>query len=305
MNVGLRPELVALIRCPADGGELTVVAAATNPQGHALAGELTCRCGQNFPIIDGIAVMLPKSLMNTDSEYEKEQRDIAATEDDFDWENAVASQSEMASTLAALGPCAGKTILELGSGRGRFTRLMTGARAIVALDFSLESLRKVARRVDASVPMLLVCADVSWFRSQNGAFDRVFSTLTSNLPTRGHRDAMNRLAAEALKPDGAFVLSAHYFGLREWLHREPKGGYYPGSKIFRQLFTKADLHAEMRPYFAEQRHERIQVMIPLLGRLGLSRWSSPRFAEKVPGVNLLAALLLVTAKAPQRAGNVR
>jgi uncharacterized protein YbaR (Trm112 family)/predicted RNA methylase len=294
-----------LIRCPADGDELSVVATASNPQGHALAGSLKCRCGQSFPIVDGVAVMLPQALLNTDSEYEKSQRDIAATEDDFDWENAIASQSEIASTLAALGPCAGKTILELGSGRGRFTRLMHGARAIVALDFSLESLRKVAKRVDPSIPVILVCADVSWFRARSGVFDRVFSTLTSNLPTREHRDAMNRLAAEALKPDGAFVLSAHYFGLREWLHREPKGGYYPGSKIFRQLFTKSELHAEMRPFFAQQRHERIQVMLPLLSRLGLARWSSPRFAEKVPGVNLLASLLLVTAKAPQRAGTQR
>jgi hypothetical protein len=133
----------------------------------------------------------------------------------------------------------------------------------------------------------------------------VFSTLTSNLPTRALRDAMNRLAAEALKPDGAFVLSAHYFGLREWARKEPKEGYYPGSKIFRQLFTKTDLHAEMRPFFAQQRHERIQVMQPLLNKLGLAKWQSPRIAEKVPGVNLLASLLLVTAKAPQRAPESR
>ena len=173
-------------------------------------------------------------------------------------------------------------------------------RALVALDFSLESLRKVAQRVDPADPILLVCADVSWFRAQPGAFDRVFSTLTSNLPTRELRDAMNRLAAEALKPDGAFVLSAHYFGLREWVRKEPKEGYYPGSKIFRQLFTKADLHAEMRPFFGQQRHERIQVMLPLLNQLGLAKFQSPRLAEKVPGVNLLASLLLVTARAPQR-----
>lgn len=302
---GLRPELISLLRCPADGGELSLVATSSNPQGHARSGSLQCRCGQAFPIVDGIAVMLPGSALNSDSEYEKGQRDIAATEDDFGWENAIASQSEMEATLAALGPCEGKTVLELGSGRGRFTRLMTGARAIVALDFSLESLRKVAARVDPAIPMILVCADVSWFRTQPGAFDRVFSTLTSNLPTREHRDAMNRLAAEALKADGAFVLSAHYFGLREWLHREPKDGYYPGSKIFRQLFTKAELHAEMQPYFGQQRHERIQVMLPLLARVGLGKWSSPRFAEKVPGMNLLAGLLLVTAKAPQSAGKPR
>jgi uncharacterized protein YbaR (Trm112 family)/predicted RNA methylase len=302
---GLRPELIGLIRCPADGGELSLAATSTTPAGHARSGTLRCRCGQSFPIIDGIAVMLPQSAMNTDSVYEQAQRDIAATADDYGWENTVESQSEMAATLAALGPCDGRTILELGSGRGRFTRLLHGMRALVALDFSLESLRKVAQRVDPAAPILLVCADVAWFRAQAGAFDRVFSTLTSNLPTRALRDAMNRLAAEALKPDGAFVLSAHYFGLREWARKEPKEGYYPGSKIFRQLFTKTDLHAEMRPFFAQQRHERIQVMLPLLNKLGLAKWQSPRIAEKVPGVNLLASLLLVTAKAPQRAPESR
>jgi len=301
MAVGLRPELVSLIRCPADGSELQVQAATSSPSGGALTGELSCACGRRFPIVDGIAVMLPPSVLNSDSEYEQSQRDIAAQGDDFDWENDVASRSEMAATLAALGPCAGHDILELGCGRGRFTRLMAQARAIVALDFSLESLRKVARRIDPAANILLVCADVTWFKTKPAAFDRVFSTLTSNLPTREHRDGMNRLAAEALRVDGRFVLSAHYFGLREWLHREPKGGYYPGSKIFRQLFTVRDLHGEMAPFFAMQRHERIQVMLPLLGRLGLGKWSSPRFAERLPGVNLLASLLLVTAAAPQPA----
>jgi uncharacterized protein YbaR (Trm112 family) len=268
---GLRPELIGLIRCPADGGELSLAATSTTPAGHARSGTLRCRCGQSFPIIDGIAVMLPQSAMNTDSVYEQAQRDIAATADDYGWENTVESQSEMAATLAALGPCDGRTILELGSGRGRFTRLLHGMRALVALDFSLESLRKVAQRVDPAAPILLVCADVAWFRAQAGAF----------------------------------VLSAHYFGLREWARKEPKEGYYPGSKIFRQLFTKTDLHAEMRPFFAQQRHERIQVMLPLLNKLGLAKWQSPRIAEKVPGVNLLASLLLVTAKAPQRAPESR
>jgi uncharacterized protein YbaR (Trm112 family)/predicted RNA methylase len=305
MSAGLRPEFVSLIRCPADGAELRVVATSSTAAGHVVSGALTCRCGQSFPIVEGIAVMLPRSQMNTDSEYEKSQRDIAATVDDFDWETAGASRSEMASTLAALGPCDGKTILELGCGRGRFTRLMSGARAIVALDFSFESLRKVAARVAPDAPILLVCADVTWFKTQPGAFDRVFSTLTSNLPTREHRDAMNRLAAEALRPDGSFVLSAHYFGLREWLLKEPKGGYYPGSRIFRQLFTRAELRAEMAPFFAKQRLDRIQVTLPLIARFGMARWSSPRFAEKLPGVNLLASLLLVTARAPQRAGAPR
>jgi uncharacterized protein YbaR (Trm112 family) len=305
MTAGLRPELISLLRCPADGGELTLTATSANAHGHARTGSLQCRCGQSFPVIDGIAVLLPKAALNSDSEYEQAQRDIAATADDYDWENSIESRSEMEATLQALGPCDGKTILELGSGRGRFTRLMTGMRALVALDFSLESLRKVAQRIDPAAPVLLVCADVTWFRTQPGAFDRVFSTLTSNLPTREHRDAMNRLAAEALKPDGAFVLSAHYFGLREWYHGEQKDGYYPGSKIFRQLFSKADLHAEMEPFFGRQKHERIQVILPLLSKIGLAKWQSPRIAEKVPVVNLLAALLLVTAQAPQRTGPSR
>ncbi len=298
MYAGILPELLHLIRCPLDAGELEFV---QPPSAAAVrSGSLRCTaCAQTFPIEHGIAVLLPPGTMHVEGAFEKTQRDHDAVETNLAWEDEPASRSEMESTLTALEPLRDTTVLELGCGCGRYTHLFATARAIVAVDFSIESLRRLASRLSSDLPVILICGDITCFKVAPGAFDRVFSTLTSNLPEAEHREQLYRLAGTALAAGGRFVSSAHYFGLRERWHREQKSGHYAGSNIYRRCFGSQELRAETLRFFGDVTCRRIVVLLPFISRLGLAMSGLARVAESIPAVNWFASLLLVTASKPR------
>jgi SAM-dependent methyltransferase len=301
MYSGIRKNQIAFLRCPDDGHELAVAKADVDAAGAIVQGSLACvRCDRCFEVRDGIIIMRNDASVHTESRNEELQRDQDARQAEFAWEEDSASASEIDSTLAALDPLEQMSVLELGCGCGRYThRLARRAENVIAVDFSIGSLRRLAARLRPQDPVALVCADVTQFKVAPGAFDRALSTLTSNLPTAEHRSALNRLAASALGAEGRFVFSAHYLGLRERLHGEQKAGHYPGSGIYRYLFGFREVRTETLFHFDDVRCRRIQVLVPLLGRLkSLARVLS-RIGEHVPGLNRFAGLLLVTARRPR------
>jgi len=204
-------------------------------------------------------------------------------------------------TLAAVEPLRGKVVLELGCGTGRYTEdLAQASKAVLAVDFSAESLRVLAAKLGAVDNVGLVQADVTRLALAGGAFDRAVSTLVSNLPTRAHREAMYRLVAEALHDEGSFLFSTHHYGLRERLRRVPQDGRYTPGGIYRRLFTRAEIGDELVPYFAARRSRPIQIALPLTTRLGLPLIPMSRVLERVPLLNRFGELLLVTARRPLR-----
>jgi SAM-dependent methyltransferase len=301
MYAGLKQELIRFLRCHADRGALEVVGIEIDAGGAIVHGSLACKsCTRRYPVRDGIVIMFATDEMNPDSRYESEQRNREAVQASFDWETLPWSQMEMLSTFAALQPISGTALLELGCGCGRYTHLLARqAEALVAVDFSIQSLRQLATRLSPADPVALVCADIARFEVASCAFDRVFSTATSNLPTPRHRDAMYRLAGHALVRGGKFVFSTHYLGLRERFQRKaPKSGYYDSNRIYRHLFGLRELRDEVRPHFSRVRCRRIQISLPFASRLGLPPVATSRIAEFISGLNRFASLLLVTAREP-------
>jgi SAM-dependent methyltransferase len=305
MYAGLKPELVCFLCCHADCGILEVAGIEADAGGAIVHGSLACKsCARRYPVRDGIVIMGATDEMHPDSRYEREQRDREAVQASFDWETLPWSRAEMLSTLAALRPISGTVLLELGCGCGRYTHLLARqAAALIAVDFSIQSLRQLATRLGPADPVALVCADIMRFGVAGRAFDRVLSTATSNLPTPRHRDAMYRLAGRALVRGGKFVFSAHYLGLRERFHRQaPKSGYYESNRIYRYLFGRRELRDEVRPHFYRVCCRRIQISLPFASRLGLPPAVTSRIAEFIPGLNRFASLLLVTTREPCETG---
>ena len=111
--------------------------------------------------------------------------------------------------------------------------------------------------------------DVTTMKVCAGHFDRVFSTLVSNLPSREHRNAMYRLASCALKPDGRLVFSTHHHGYRQRLRGETKSGRYKQGGIYRYKFTVSECKAELWPYFNVVNARPIQIYFPFARRLRL------------------------------------
>lgn len=302
MYRGFPLSLLSTLRCPQDRARLRLTG-QDQPPAHIQQGILTCSsCGATFRIDAGILRFLDVGALDSDSNRERIERDREATTRDPSWERAAWSQMEVLRMTAACEPLAGALVLELGAGTGRHTAVMAGrGAAIVAVDFSITSLEKIAQRAEAEWDVGLVHADCTRLAPAPGSFDLVVSTLISNLPTPQHRAATMQVAAEACKTAGRFVFGTHHYGVRARLHGEAKSGLYDGAPIYRYMFDRREIELETRRFFDDISCTPIQIMFPLAQRLHLPVVKLSRVAERLPLVNQLAALLLITARAPTHA----
>ena len=294
MIKGFPVSLINLIRCNIDGGELAIERLTADGD-YIIQGNIKCmKCGTVFKVQDGILDMLGKEIKDDKlSLYEMQVRDKIAI-DAIETFNEL-DEMEVPSTLQRLGNTANKTILELGCGTGRFTRKLTGnCDAILAVDFSKESLAVNARLMPANQSVGLVRADVSKLRLKQNSFDLALSTLYSNLPTSEIRLASSRCVFDALKPMGRYVLSAHHHEIRERLKGiKPAGEYDNG--IFYQSFTKQSLRQELKGCFSKIDFSTICIWLPYISRFEAARVFISKMSERIPLLNNLGALLLATA----------
>jgi SAM-dependent methyltransferase len=310
---GFPTELLALVRCPHDDGELDGSFQSESP-GSVVDGSVRCRaCDRSFRIKGGILRLLD-DLWEPDREsaHEARLRDSIVGNGDYveQFRGTRADQAfdrmEMRPTLTALAPLRDQVVLELGAGTGRYTvELVKESRAILAVDFSARSLETLAAklpdpRLQGGARVGLVQADVTRLCLAPRAFGRILSTLVSNLPTRAHRLAMYGLAAGALRADGQLVLSAHHYGLRQRLRHEPIDGRYSEGGIFRHLFGPSEILDELEPSFAQASCRPIQIALPFTYRWpGFPLEAVSRLAERLPLAKRLGFLLLATARGPK------
>ncbi len=308
MDVGFPSSLLSAMRCTYDGGGLQLVRDCqwsddnrTIAQGAARCVE----CGADFRIDEGILNLLGGHFPDDQSRREQAIRDELARRIDTaqppSWENDH-NLIERQTTLEALAADADTTMLELGCGDGRYTVLLAQVCLwVLAVDFSIESLRVLRRRLQGGWNVGLVLADVTMMKVAARQADVVFSTLTSNLPSREHRQALYRLAIWAVKPNGRFVFSVHHYGLRErWTGVEKRGCYEPGG-IYRYCFTVEECREEIRPYFRSVTARPMQIYLPFA-----RRWRVPlsRFCDRLPFVRNLGNQILCVAKRPRAAVQV-
>ncbi|MCP9469221.1 MAG: methyltransferase domain-containing protein [Nitrospira sp.] len=271
-----------------------------------LQGALVCAaCHRTFPIVDGILNLLNDRVLDLDEEsrYElavRDQRAVnAARAKGAAWYDNECGRAEFIPTVHALSVEPDTTVLELGCGDGRYTLPLAGqCQWVIAVDFSLESLRNLQRRRQEHRNIALVCADITTLRIMPKSCDRVLATLVSNLPSPIHREAMFLLAASAMKTDGRFVFSTHFHGLWRQLTFQSQAGRYEESDIYRYYFTMRECHDEVRKYFSAVTVRPIQFCLPLAGMLGLPLTKISRILEGIPIVNLFGQLLLCTAEQP-------
>lgn len=131
----MRREALNYLACPNCGSELTLRSAAREEKEHVMAGELVCaQCQAQFPIRDGVPVLLPTSLealkLQTASRFAEEWtrwKDLRGyyEEEFFAWVAPVTAEDFK-----------DKTVFEGGCGKGRHTAIVAahGARAIVSID---------------------------------------------------------------------------------------------------------------------------------------------------------------------------
>jgi len=301
MYEGFPPELVAGLRCPLDSGTLQLTAEVRFRE-SVRNGTLTCVvCQTAYPIAEGIATLFDPSTLDSVSRHELERRDGGAEKDNFEWERSTLSQMEVIPVMEALRPLKGMVVLELGCGKGRFTTVLAKeSMSVIAVDFSLAVLRRLASRIGPGSCVGLVQGDCTKPIAATASVQRVLSTLVSNLPTSEHRRAMHRLAATALSPEGKFVFTAHHHGLKQRFRNAPQQGHYPESGIFRYLLRRSEIIEECGECFERIRCRPIQVTLPVLDRIGFQAVRISRVAERLPIVNQLGELLMAVGERPRQ-----
>jgi SAM-dependent methyltransferase len=290
---------VTLFRCVEDGGELVPATADRVLVNTTVA---CAQCGSTRHVTDGVLDLLDAGTLNPESRRELGVRERQWAADTLRPLTEV-DRAEMDPHLEALALRPEHCVLEFGCGSGRFTRelQMSGAR-IVAVDFSKEALASIAQWAGENVA--LVRADVAHVRLSPSAFDRVLSTVTSNLPTAGLRENLFRAVAAGLAPNGRFVCGAHYYGLRARMGGIPRSGFYKESGIYRLFMTRADLHNEMSPWFGRLHLQPVKILPPFGRRMGMPLLRTSRACERLPVAREFGEILMAISEQPRRPGGV-
>jgi SAM-dependent methyltransferase len=175
------------------------------------------RCSALLPVVNGIVrpgLRLPADCQESDSK----RREIAARNVDaatYDqWLTSPRNAVEIPPCLAAIRPDPCDVVIELGCGTGRLTiQYAAQVQRIVAVDFSIESLEILRRRLPAEVRehVLLLEADVSVpLPVASHAFSKVLAfEVLQHLPSTAARRRALAQAADLLIPGGTFVCTVY------------------------------------------------------------------------------------------------
>jgi SAM-dependent methyltransferase len=302
-------DMVSLLRCNNDAGEVSIASEVRGDDNGVLDGILRCRdCGTEFPIEDGIARFLPDRLRPEDS-HEMNIRNAI----DYDctnpgpfipppdgWRSVLSDQLEVPPHMRELQCSSSNTVLELACGDGRITTLIaeTGAR-ILAVDFSINALRLLDYRLPSGVRIGRLHADINQLHVASRAFDRALSL--TPLHSRDERMHMFRMISNSLMDDGRYVGSVEHDDLNRRLLGLPLARRYSKGGILIEHLTLKEMRLEAAPYFSELRIRPIRPRLPLVAKLPRRlAFGILQLISVLPIGRQFGELLLLTAQRPVR-----
>jgi SAM-dependent methyltransferase len=316
--------LLPLLRCSHDAGELVCKEIQSGDIG-LIESTLHCsKCSEQYRINNVIACLL-KAAKTAETLHEMNLKDLEYkamplefVPPDSSWRSKLSDAIEIPPHLRMLELLNGHRVLELGCGDGRFTMLMAQRGAdILAVDFSIEALRKLASRLRSGVaptsfevaPLRkaaelaghvgLVQADASEFHAAPFSFDVALSA--SPLDSRDERMRMYCAVAASLKDDGHYVAGVEHDDLLRRLFGMPIARRYTPGGIFIEHFDINMLRREMAPYFFRLRFQLVRAKVPLARRLPLKLAIFLSMAAvRLPLLRQLGEILLVSAERPIR-----
>jgi ubiquinone/menaquinone biosynthesis C-methylase UbiE len=162
---------------------------------------------------------------------------------------------EIPSTLGPLSAKEGSRVVEIGCGTGRLTLpLMDRGATVVAMDHSLESLRRLRSKLgeSGSERLQLVQADATRQPVRDDwATHALAAQMIEHVPSAAMRKAVIGELARSLEPGGRLAISGYYWVpfLRGLLRRE---GAHSGKMYYRR-FTKSEFIQMLTPEFEVER----------------------------------------------------
>jgi SAM-dependent methyltransferase/uncharacterized protein YbaR (Trm112 family) len=294
MYKGFPRSLIPLICCQRDGNALALTSLDESPfLQHA---SLVCeQCGMHYPIREGfLELVAGQDPIDPINVQEIDARDREASHYEAHLPQ-IQNESELGTTLPHV-PRGGMTV-DYGCGTGRVTlHLVQRSAGLVAIDFSRESLKVFAAKIDRDTPVGLVLADATQTRLARNAFDVAISTMViEHIPTEERRRKFYSLVHESLKARGKFVFTVYHYPLfAQWRGVSREGFHasniffhrFTGDEIRRELADVLDI-VEIRPFYA---------CVSLVRRIWHAKVWLSRMMDQVPGVKEMGWFMLVIAQ---------
>lgn len=294
MYKGFPNELVNILKCPKDDCYLSTLSRT----GYILEGEAFCKkCNSRYPIREGIISLLEgQGIKDELLLSEIKARDLDAFR--YDGKFSQRFYKEVLPTIKSLGKTNGKNIIEYGCGTGRFTEIFSkDADWYIATDFSLESLKITAKKID-SHKTGLVLADSITLETRESFFDGALALqLIEHIPTVEQRGVFFENIKSTLKNGAIFVSSTYHQDLRKILKKEAKTGKHSGG-IFFYNFSVSELKSEIGNYFKVVQAHPIDIALPFEMRFHLEPKTGgliESVAERIPFVNKFGHLIIIKA----------
>lgn len=211
----MRPEHLTYLICPSCKADLLIAKIEQGSQTAIVTGQLKCvNCNETYPIIRHIPRFVP--LENYATGFGLEWTKHARTQYDS-YSGAKISETRLFAETRWPRQLAGQTILEVGSGSGRFTEhlISTGA-MVISTDLSYAVEANYASN-GTKPNILIVQSDIYNMPFRQNFFDKLLC-----IGVLQHTPDVKRSFISLppyLKSGGSLVVDVYrqYHGLREWL----------------------------------------------------------------------------------------
>jgi ubiquinone/menaquinone biosynthesis C-methylase UbiE len=300
MPCGFSKKLISALVCQKDGAILNVNQITKENELSIFDGQLVCAtCHSKYEIKNGIA-----NLLNNQNNPEQLMQDEIIARDQeankYDQRLSVRYYKEIPSTLKMTGDCNSKKIIEYGCGTGRLTvDLVQKSKQVLAIDFSLDSLRLLADKCVDRDNIGLVLADAVQFKSVDNFFDLAVSfQFLEHIPTTEQRKDWLNNVHKTLVNNGKLISTVYHQDLRRRIKKQDQEGRHSSGVFFHYFFAK-EIRREFKKYFDTIDIHPIDITLPLESRLKIpSKLAGllSRLSEHMPIVNQLGHLLIIKAK---------
>lgn len=258
---GFAKKLIVTLVCPQDGQVLRLDKETQADAEKVFSGQLSCpRCQKIYQIKEGILYFLPAQEQLADlKELEMNVRDQQTKQ--YDQRLSTRHHKEIPSTLKLLDLVDKQSIIEYGCGTGRLTEIIAKtAGSVLAVDFSLASLRLLGKKLADCQNVGLVWADAVQFKTAPKVFSRALAAqVYEHIPTLLERQTFLQNIKDSLQNTGQLVMTVYHYD--RYHKSQPQQGQHP-SGIFYHYFLKKELAIELEEFFNIKTLRAIDITIP-------------------------------------------
>lgn len=219
----MKPDFLRILRCPTCASNLELRAETTSGA-EVIVGALVCATGHSFPIVGGVPRFVSSEQYAGNFGFEWNIHWQTQLDTDTEHESEEAFRLKTGFTPADL---AGKLVLDVGCGMGRFSEVASrwGA-TVVGIDLS-RAVDAAYQNIGARENVHIAQADVFYLPFSGPTFDYIFSVGVLH-HTPSTKDAFDQLP-QLLRPGGRIAI---------WVYSGYNAVSYRASDVWRKVTTR-------------------------------------------------------------------